>query len=153
MPNYLLGSQAKAYYSATALDGANTATVLSGATEVTNIMDLSLEVESEFVDATTRAEASSGFASEVAVLKGGRITFEARWLPGDTVFEALKDAWLNSTEFTMISLDQAKATVGAQGLAANFSVSFGKTEPLRDVQKVNVTLAISSHPEWYEVPA
>src|SRR5690606_3585915 len=104
------------------------------------------------VDATTRAEASAGFASEIAVLKGGRITFEARWLPGDPMFEEMKDAWLNSTEFTMIALDQDKGTQGAQGLAANFSVSFSKQEPLRDVQRISVTLAISSHPEWYEVP-
>jgi hypothetical protein len=152
MANFLLGSQAKAYWSTTALDGSNTATVLAAGVEAGNIMDLSLEVESEFVDATTRSEASAGFASEIAVLKGGRITFEARWLPGDAMFEELKDAWLGNTEFTMIALDQDKATQGAQGLAANFSVSFGKQEPLRDVQRINVTLAISSHPEWYEVP-
>lgn len=151
MPNYLLGSDAKAYWSATSLDGANTGTVLASATEAGNIMDLTLEVESEFVDATTRSEAAAGFASEIAVLKGGRITFDARWLPGDSMFEQLKDAWLNNTEFTMIALDQTKATSGAQGLAANFSVSFNKQEPLRDVQKISVTLAISSFPEWYEV--
>lgn len=151
MPNYLLGRQAVAYYSATALDGANTATVLSSATEIDNIMDLSLEVESEFVDATTRGEASTGFRSEIAVLRNGRITFDARWLPGDTVFDALVDAWENSGEFTMIALDQSKATMGAQGLASNFSVSFSKSEALQDVQKVSVTLSISSKPEWYTV--
>lgn len=151
MASYLLGSDAKAYWSTTDLDGANTATVLASATEAGNIMDLSLEVESEFVDATTRSEAASGFSSEIAVLKGGRITFDARWLPGDTFFDALKDAWLNNDTIVMIALDQTKATIGAQGLAANFSVSFNKQEPLRDVQKVSVTLAIASHPEWYEV--
>lgn len=154
MPNYLLGSSAKAYWSATALDGANTAAVLAAAFEAGNIMDLTLEVESEFVDATTRSEASSGFSSEIAVLKGGRITFDARWLPGDDMFERLKDVWLNvagDEEFTLIALDQDRGTSGAQGLAANFSVSFNKQEPLRDVQKISVTLAISSFPEWYEV--
>ncbi len=153
MPSYLLGKDAVAYWSATALTGSNTATVLSSAAAAGNIMDLSLEVESDFVDATTRSEASSGFKSEIAVIKGGRITFEARWQPGDSFFEALKDAWLNDTTVTMIALDQAKATVGAQGLAANFSVSFSKEEPLRDIQKISVTLAIASFPEWYEVPA
>lgn len=157
MASYLLGSDAKAYWSTTALTGANTAAVLAAATEAGNIMDLTLEVESEFVDATTRSEAASGFSSEIAVLKGGRVTFDARWLPGDTFFEALKDAWLGNTTITLIALDQDKSVGGtpgpaAQGLAANFSVSFNKQEPLRDVQKVSVTLAIASFPEWYEVP-
>lgn len=151
MPNYLLGKDAKAYWSTTLLTGANTASVLSAATEAGNIMDLTLEVDSEFVDATTRSEAASGFRSEIAVLNGGRITFDARWLPGDTFFDAMKDAWVAKSEICMIALDQTKATSGAQGLAANFSVSFSKQEPLNDVQKVSVTLAISSFPEWYEV--
>lgn len=151
MPDYLLGRQAVAYYSATALTGSNTAAVLAAGDVIDNIMDLTLEVESEFVDATTRGEAASGFRSEIAVLRNGRITFDARWLPGDTVFDALVDAWENSTSFTMIALDQARATTGAQGLAANFSVSFSKSEALQDVQKVSVTLSIASHPEWYTV--
>ena len=151
--SYLLGSAASAYWDTTLLTGANTATVLTSATLAGNIIDLSLEVDSEFVDSTTRSEAASGFASEIAVLKGGRITFDMRWLPGDTFFDALKDVWLGTTsEIAIIALDQAKATSGAQGLAANMTVSFSKTEPLRDIQKVSVTLAISSQPEWYEVP-
>lgn len=148
MPNYLLGSQAKAYYSAVAHDGSNTDAVCSAGVEVGNIMDLSLEIESEYVDATTREEASQGFKSEIAVLKGGRITFEMRWKTGDTVFDALVAAWLAGAEFTFFALDQAKAVDGAQGLMANFSVGFSKTEPLRDVQKIQVTLSIASHPKW-----
>lgn len=151
MPNYLLGRQAVAYYSSTALDGSNTTSVLSGATEIGNIMDLSLQLDSEFVDATTRSEAAAGFKSQIAVINNGQLTFEARWLPGDTVFDALIDAWTNGTEFTMIALDQSKATSGAQGLAANFSVSISKTEALQDVQKASITLSISSYPVWHTV--
>jgi hypothetical protein len=116
MANYLLGRDAVAYYSSTALTGSNTASVLNGATEVDNIMDLSLELGAEFVDATTRGEASQGFASEVAVLNNGRLTFDARWLPGDTVFDSLVSAWTGGTEFTMFAMDQDKATSGSQGL-------------------------------------
>ena len=154
MPSYLLGSAASAYYSTTLLNGSNTATVLSSATIVSNIMDLSLDVDSEFVDVTTRGEAAAGFASQVAVLKNGQVTFDMRWQPGDAFFEAVKDVWLGTTsEIAMFLLDQPKATTGAQGLVSNFTVSFGKTEALRDIQKVSVTLGISSQPEWYEVPA
>lgn len=151
MPNYLLGREAVAYYSSTALTGANTASVLTSATEIDNIMDLSLNLDSDIVDATTRGEASQGFKSSVATNRNGEITFDVRWLPGDTVFDALITAWNTGGEFTMIALDQAKATVGAQGLAANFSVSLTKTEALNDVQKASITLTIASHPEWYEV--
>lgn len=157
MPNYLLGRDAVAYFSTTLLTGANTAAVLAAATEVGNIMDLSLNVESEFVDSTTRSEAAQGWKSQIAVLKNGEITFEARWKPGDAFFDALKDAWLNGTEICIIALDQDRSVTGtpgpaAQGLAANFSVSFSKTEPLQDIQKVSCTLGISSFPEWYVVP-
>lgn len=151
MPNYLLGKDAKAYWSTTLLNGSNTSSVLTGATEAGNIMDLTLEVDAEFVDATTRSEAASGFRSNIAVLNNGNITFDARWLPGDSFFDALKDAWVAKGEIAFIALDQAKATSGAQGLASNFSVSFNKQEPLGDVQKVSITLGISSHPEWYTV--
>lgn len=153
MPDYLLGNAAKAYWSATALTGANTATVMQNATLADNIMDLTLEVESEFVDATTRSEAANGWRSEIAVLKNGRITFDARWKPGDTFFEELKDAWLAGSTVTFAAMDDAKATTGSQGLIANFSVSFSKTEPLMDIQKISVTLSVASYPEWYVKPA
>jgi hypothetical protein len=155
MPDYLLGNAAKAYFSTTALTSTNTATntalaaVITAATLAENIMDLTLEVESEFVDATTRAEAGNGWRSEIPVLKNGRITFDARWKPGDTFFEELKDAWLTNTTITFAALDQARTVTGAQGLVANFSVSFSKTEPLMDIQKVSVTLSVASYPVWY----
>lgn len=155
MPDYLLGNAAKAYFSTTALTSTNTATntalaaVITAATLAENIMDLTLEVESEFVDATTRAEAGNGWRSEIPVLKNGRITFDARWKPGDTFFEELKDAWLNNTTVTFAALDQDRSVTGAQGLIANFSVSFSKTEPLMDIQKVSVTLSVASFPKWY----
>lgn len=153
MPDYLLGNAAKAYWSATALTGSNNATVMTSANLADNIMDLTLEVESEFVDATTRAEAGNGWRSEIAVLKNGRITFDARWKPGDTFFEELKDAWLGGTTIAFAALDDAKATTGSQGLLANFSVSFSKTEPLMDIQKISCTLSVASHPSWYVKPA
>jgi hypothetical protein len=166
IPNFIIGASAVAYTNTTPLlfDGAPSyqadidAWLADGSTIVMgNIIDLSLEVESEFVDSTTRSEAAQGFASEVAVLKGGRLTFEARWKPGDAGFDVLKDAWLNSTEMPLVALDRGKefndpADGKSQGLAANWTVGFSKTENLRDIQKVSVTLAISSFPTWYVVP-
>ena len=153
--SYIIGNQAKAYWSATALTDvteSHVTTWLSSATLAGNLMDLTLEIDSEFVDATTRAEAAQGFASEIAVLKGGRITFEARWQPGDAMFDALIAAWNDPTnnDFAMVALDQLSSVTGTQGIAANWSVSLNRTEPLRDIMKSNVTLAIASYPSWYK---
>jgi hypothetical protein len=150
---FILGRNAKLYYSTTLLDGTNQVAVLTGAIEGSNVIDLQMDVESEFVDVTTRAEASQGFASQVAVLKNGQITFEARWKPGDGFFDALIDVWEGTTaEIAIIALDQDKGTTGAQGLMANMTVGFSINQNLRDIQKVNITLGISSEPEWYVVP-
>lgn len=152
MPDFLLGRDAKAYFSTTLLTGANTAAVLAASTLASNIKDLSLELDSEYVDTTTRAEAAQGFKSEIAVLKNGRITFEARWKPGDAFFDALIDVWTGATSsVAFAAFDQLKATSGAQGLVANFSVGISKTENLADIQRMNVTLTIASWPEWYVV--
>lgn len=159
--NFLLGRQAKAYYSTTLLNGTNTSTILTNTatyTEVANIMDLALEIDSEFVDVTTRGEAANGFRSEVPTLKNGRITFEARWKPGDAFTDALIDAWNgtagtgnDSFEMAFFAFDQPttiSSTSSYQGLAGNFAVSLSKTENLTDIQKLNVTLTVSSYPEW-----
>ena len=127
---------------------------------IANIMDLSLEIDSEFVDVTTRGEASAGFRSEVPTLKNGRITFEARWKPGDAFTDALIDAWKGESgasndnfEITVFAFDQP-TTINSgsqfQGLVSNFAVSLSKTENLDDIQKMNVTLTVSSYPSWYK---
>lgn len=159
MAEYLLGRLAKAYYDADAntlfdADDDTGAEIKSWITAngdvVGNIMDLSLEVDSEFVDVTTRAEAGQGFASEIPVLNNGRVTFEARWKIGDSFTDDLMSAWQNGTELAMAFCDQAfdTATTTVTCLNANWSVSVSKTENLRDVQRLNVTLTISSYPLW-----
>ena len=154
MANFLLGRDAHAYWSTTLLTGSNTSTVLGDATVADNIIDLSLDIESEFVDSTTRSEAAQGFSSEIAVLRGGRIMFDARWKPGDTFTDELIDVWEGTNEeMAFFALDQDKATANPatiQGLAANVTVSISKQESLRDIQKMSVTLAISSHPVWHK---
>lgn len=155
MADYLLGRQAVAYYDTVLFDadddtGAEIKTWCQGADVMSNIMDLSLEVDSEFVDATTRGEAAQGFASQIAVLNNGRVTFEARWKIGDAVTDALMAAWQAGTEVAIAFCDQAynTATTTVTCLNANWSVSVSKTENLRDIQKLSVTLTIASYPLW-----
>lgn len=178
-PTFLLGRNAKAYYSSTgSLLGAINPTggtppytadelvqawLQDGNTLVAdNMTDVGVNVGSDFADATTRATAASGFASNVPVLKNGEITFEARWLPDDpdATFDSftklLLDAWENDGRIGMVFLDQAylipaqgEDPVALQGMAANWSVSLEKTENLRDVQRMSVTLTVADSAKWY----
>ena len=141
----LIGRDARAYYDSTPL-----ATDPTGApsNEALNIMDLTLDIESELTDTTTRAEARNGWRAEVAVIRNGRVSFAIRWDSGDAFTAALIDAWNTFTPIQMGFFDQDSATAGAQGLVANFSVSISKSESLTDVQKASVSLTVHSYPKW-----
>lgn len=151
---FLLGKNAKAYYSTTALTAIpSDDTELDAADEVGNIMDLSLDVESTFVDITTRADAAQGFLVQTAVLKNSTITFDIQWQTGDQFTVDLLAAWQNNTVIAFFALDQAATVTGAQGLVGNFTVSMTKEEPLNDIQKASVTLTLASYPSWHTTSA
>tara|TARA_B100000029_G_scaffold490245_1_gene549050 strand:+ start:283 stop:726 length:444 start_codon:yes stop_codon:yes gene_type:complete len=143
----LIGRDARAYYSATPLSSEPTG---APSDEALNIMDLTLDIESELTDTTTRAEARNGWRAEVAVLRNGRVSFDIRWDSGDAFTAALIDAWNTFTPIQMGFFDQNASTTGAQGLVANFSVSISKSEALTDVQKASVSLTVHSYPKWLE---
>jgi hypothetical protein len=152
MPAYLLGKDAAIYYSTTALTSSNASTVLGGTpgpTEVTNVMDVTVDVSTEYVDVTTRADGAAGFRTQAPTFKNASVSFDMKWLPGDTVFTALKTAWATDATVAMYILDQKRTVTGAQGLAGNFSVSFSKEEPLADIQKASVTLTLSDSGQWF----
>jgi len=151
MPAYILGKDAGMYYTSTALTGTNGATLLNAGTslnEATNVMDVSMDVATDFVDITTRADGAAGFRAQAATFKNASVTFDMKWLPGDAFFTLLKNAWLNNTTVAMYVLDQKKGVSGAQGLCGNFSVSFTAEQPLSDIQKASVTLTLSDNGEW-----
>lgn len=159
MANFLLGKDAVTYYSTTLFDGGTTPnqTIIDGALVANNIMDLSLDVESDFVEITTRQTAAQGFKAFTATLKNSTITFDALWNPDDGAwFTALKDVWDTGApnEIGIVCFDQARGVAsGAQGIIGNFTVGFTKEEPLNDAQKVSVTLTASSYVQWHEEPA
>lgn len=167
---YLLGRNAKAYYNTAAKHIGETgvetvvlwledaATTIAG-----NLTDVSLEMDSDYADATTRSTAASGFSSQVAVLKNGQVTFEMRWIPDDpgdasTSFaNLLVTAWETDDTIAMAFLDQlgktgeipTGTTLHPQGLASNWSVSMSKTEALRDVQRASITLTVADSATWF----
>jgi hypothetical protein len=150
MANFKLGMNAKAYFDTNLLDGAtNTPDTLTW-TEMDNVQDLTINLETGEANITTRA--NNGWRATAATLKDGSIEFTMQWKDSDAGFTAIKDAWLNSTEIAFMALSGDEATSGEQGLATNMTVTnFTRNEPLEEAITVNVTLKPSSHSQWYTV--
>lgn len=152
----LLGREAKAYYNnsvAVDLDGSNAAAWLSdpGTLEVKNIIDVSLDISTERVDATTRDEAEHGWAAEVPVLHTASITFDMTWDKTNTALTNLLTKWNAMDTVAMGFLDVQKST-NEEGLVGNFGISITKSENARDIQRVSVTLTPSDNVTWYKAP-
>jgi len=151
MESFLLGMNAKAYLADAPFAG-NTPTDVTGAalTELSNIKDLTINLETGEADITTRA--NNGWRATAATLKDGSLEFEMLWKPGDSNFAAIRDAWLNSTEIGVVALTGANDDTGAEGPASNFTVtSFTRSEALEEAVTVSVTLKPSSQTQWYQV--
>lgn len=153
--NYILGKDGKAYFNETALAASSNgamATSLTGATELTNIQDVTINLSKDTVEISSRA--NSGFKQKVGTLKDASVTFKMLWKPSDAGFEAMRDAYLNDTEIAFYALDQAKTVTGAQGIGGNFNVvNFSRSESLTDAMTADVELSPSSFTNWYEKAA
>lgn len=120
-----LGMDAKLYYGA----AGGTA-----ATELTNVKDVTLSLETGEADVTTRA--NEGWRATVATLKDGSVEFEMVWDTQDAGFAAIKDAFFNNTPIALAILDGE----GGSGLDADFTItSFSRSEALEEAITVSVT--------------
>lgn len=138
-----LGLEAKTYFGP---PGSAPAQV--PANELSNIRDLTLNLETGEADTTTRA--AEGWRSTRATLKDGTVEFEMVWDDEDPGFEAIKDAFFDNTLIALLVLDEE----GGEGLDADFSITnFTRTEPLEEVLGVQVTAkpnADNRAPAWVE---
>jgi hypothetical protein len=134
-----LGMEAKLYY------GAAGATATS---ELTNVKDVTLNLESGEADVTTRANA--GWRATIGTLKTGSVEFEMIWDSDDAGFTAIKDAYFANTPIALAILDEA----GGEGLDADFSItSFSRKEALEEAITVSVTAKptySTRAPAWVE---
>jgi len=142
-----LGLNAKAYR--------NTGTYASPTwSEVTNIRDLTLNLEKAEADVTTRA--SNGWRNEIGTLKNAGVEFEMVYEPSDTNFAAIQEAFLNDTLVDMIFLSGDIEEADNEGLRAEFSVNnFSRSEPLEDALKNSVSLKPGNPlvaPTWETTP-
>ncbi len=103
-------------------------------TELSNVKDVTLNLETGEADVTTRA--NQGWRAVAATLKSGTVEFEMIWDTGDAGFAAIKDAYFNNTPIALAILD---GTDG-EGLDADFSITnFSRNEPLEEALTVSVT--------------
>ena len=120
-----LGMEAKLYYG----PAGSTAT-----TELTNVKDVTLNLETGEADVTTRG--NQGWRATVATLKNGSVEFEMIWETGDAGFTAIRQAYFNNTAIALAILDGESG----EGLDADFSITnFTRNEPLEEAITVSVT--------------
>ena len=147
--SYTLGMDAKIYWDDTPLTGTLDSDI-DGATwtELTNLKDLTLNLERDEADVTTRA--NNGWKATAPTLADGSIEFVMQQKDSDTGLDAIRTAWINKAELAILCLDRARTTVGCQGYGGNMTVTnFSRGEPLADSITYNVTLKPSSQQQWY----
>ncbi len=136
---YKLGLEGKLYHGA-AGSTANT--------ELANVKDLTLNLESSEADVTTRA--NNGWRATVAALKDASIEWEMVWDSDDAGFTAIKNAYFNGTPIALAILDG----VNGEGLDADFAITgFSRSEPLEEAMSVSVTAKptySTRAPQWVE---
>jgi len=136
MPNFVLGMNAKLYYG-TAGGPANT--------EMTNVRNVTLNLEAGEADVTTRA--NSGWRATAPTLRECSVDFEMIWDPSDAGFAAVKNAYLTNGLIALKVLDRANG----QGPDGDFSItSFSRSEELEEAITVSVTAKLAVFRNWVE---
>ena len=134
--SYTLGLEAKLFY------GAAGATA---STEMTNVKDVTLSMETGEADVTTRA--AEGWRLTAATLKEASVEFEMVWDPSDGGFGAIKEAYFKAEPLALFVSDGNN-----NGLDADFVVtSFSRSEPLEEALTVSVTCKptlVNRAPTW-----
>ena len=134
-----LGMEAKIYHGA----AGSTAT-----SELTNVKDVTLNLETGEADVTTRG--NQGWRATVGTLKEGSVEFEMVWDSDDSGFTAIKNAYFNNTPIALAILDYENG----EGLDADFSITnFSRNEPLEEAITVSVTAKptySTRAPAWVE---
>ena len=144
MATYVLGMNAGLY------QGAAGSTSPSTMSEVDNVRDVTLSMEAGEADITTRG--NNGWRATAPTLRECTVEFQMVWKPGDTVFEAIKTAFLTAGTVALAVLDQKVGITGAQGPLGDFSITnFSRNEPLEEGVTVSVTAKLAVFDSWVEV--
>ena len=116
-------------------------------TEVTNVKDLTLNLESGEADVTTRA--TKGWKASAATLKEASLEFTILYDSEDADFTAFQSAYFGNTPLALFVSDGQDT---AHGLDADFSITaFSVEQPLEEAISVSITAkptASTRAPEW-----
>jgi hypothetical protein len=111
-------------------------------TEVTNVKDVTLNVEMGEADVTTRA--TNGWRAIVSTLATGSIEFAMVHDPTDGGFTAIQTAFFARTSIEFAVLDGDISLSGSQGLRATMGVfNFSRSENLEEAVMENVSLKVT----------
>lgn len=139
----VMGLDAKIYYDESGVGG-------SSWTELTNVKDVTLNLDRTEVDVTTRA--NDGWKASETPLKEASVEFQMIYDTSDAGFTAMMDAYLNNTLIGIAACDGNVATSGTQGLHADMKVmNIGQQQELENVIMVSVTLKPTysgTAPDW-----
>lgn len=135
-----LGMEAKLFYKAGGQGGGGSWT------ELTNVRDVTLALETGEADVSTRA--NLGWRAKAATLKEASVEFEMVWDTADAGFTVIKDSFFNHTPIGLKVLDGTNG----QGLVADFSITnFSRKEALEEAITVSVTAKVTystTPPSW-----
>ena len=115
------------------------------ATVVTNVKDLTINLESGEADVTTRA--TEGWKASIATLKEGSLEFGILYDTADADFQAFQSAYFSNTPLALFVSDGA-----GTGLDADFSITgFNIAQNLEEAMTVSVKAkptASTRAPTW-----
>jgi hypothetical protein len=120
---------------------------------VSNVRDLTLNLETGEADVTTRG--NNGWRATVATLKDASVEFEMVWDTEDLNFIAIRNAFLSNQPLELLVLDGIVISFTNQGLRATCMITgFSRNEPLEEAITVNVSAKptyADNPPTWYNV--
>ena len=117
----------------------------TGNTEVKNVKDLTLNLESGEADVTTRA--TGGWRASAATLKEASLEFGILYDTADADFQAFQAAYFSNTPLSLFITDG-----NGGGLDADWSITaFTVEQPLEEAVSVSITAkptASTRAPAW-----
>lgn len=116
-----------------------------GTIEMTNVKDLTLNIETGEADVTTRA--SKGWRASAATLKEAILEFGMNYDTEDEDFKAISQAFFSNAPIALFVSDGE-----SRGLDADWAItSFNISQPLEEAMTINVTAKITVSkraPSW-----
>ncbi len=118
--------------------------------EVSNVKDVTLNLEKGEADVTTRA--NNGWRATVGTLKDASIEFQMVWDTVDAGFDAIRQAFFNNTTIEFAVMDGDITDPDSEGLRATFDIfNFTRNEALEEAILVDVSIKptyADNAPEW-----